>query len=122
MPLQPLAIWALSAGPNSWKVITVLEELGVPYKINLLLFADVKKPEFTAINPNGRVPAIQDPNAGGLILWESGAIVEYLIEKYDKQGKLSYVREEEMGLKWQTKQWLFFQASGQGPYFGQATW
>jgi glutathione S-transferase len=122
MPFQPLTIWTLSAGPNSWKVVTVLEELGLPYKIDLLIFADVKKPEFIAINPNGRVPAMKDPNSGGLILWESGAIVEYLIETYDKQGKISYVREEEMELKWQTRQWLAFQISGQGPYFGQATW
>lgn len=71
-----------------------------------------------AINPNGRLPAMKDPN-NGLILWESGAILEYLVDKYDKDGKLSLASDAE---KWQLKQYLHFQMSGQGPYFGQAVW
>ena len=51
---------------------------------------------FTAINPNGRVPAIVDPNTG-LTLWESGAIVEYLVETYDKEGKLTVPDTRENG-------------------------
>lgn len=65
-----------------------------------------------------RVPAIQDPNTN-LTLWESGAIVEYLVETYDKSNQLSYDTTPE---KFQLKQWLHFQVSGQGPYFGQAIW
>jgi glutathione S-transferase len=73
---------------------------------------------FVAVNPNGRVPAIEDPNTG-ITLWESGAIMEYLIETYDKGHKLSYPTAAE---RWHCKQWLAFQISGQGPYWGQAVW
>jgi glutathione S-transferase len=77
-----------------------------------------KSEEFTKLNPNGRVPAIHDPNTG-LTLWESGAIVEYLVETYDKENKLTYTSFPE---KYQLKQYLHFQMSGQGPYYGQLVW
>lgn len=73
---------------------------------------------FLLLIPKLSVPAIQDPNTG-MQLWESGAILEYLVDTYDKEGKLSYKDGPE---KYFAKQWLFFQASGQGPYFGQAAW
>ncbi|KAI0099779.1 glutathione S-transferase [Nemania sp. FL0031] len=81
-------------------------------------FEDVKKPPLTDINPNGRVPAIQDPNTN-LTLWESGAIINYLIEKYDTNNKISYPSFNEKHL---LNQWLMFQMSGQGPYWGTAGW
>jgi len=72
---------------------------------------------FRDINVNGRVPAIVDPNTG-LTLWESGAILEYLQETYDKENTF-----HASGLdKFLVKQWLHFQMSGQGPYFGQVVW
>ena len=52
-------------------------------------------------------------------LSQSGAIILYLIEQYDKEGKISYSKAPQKFLTWQ---WLMFQVSGQGPYFGQATW
>ena len=52
-------------------------------------------------------------------MWESGAIILYLIETYDKDAKLTYTTTPE---KFQLIQWLMFQVSGQGPYFGQAAW
>lgn len=73
-------------------------------------FADLKKEPFESINPNGRVPAIEDPNTG-LNLWESGAIIEYLLETYDKEHKLSYTKSPE---KFEQLEWLHFQMSGQG--------
>jgi len=79
---------------------------------------DLKKPPFEKININGRVPAIEDPNTG-VTLWESGAIIEYLVETYDKSNSLTYTSSPE---KYLAKQWLHFQTSGQGPYFGQAAW
>jgi len=88
--------------------------------------------------PTLSVPAIEDPNTG-ITLWESGAvralpasqakrnmtncygskIIEYLIERYDPSAKLSYTSSPE---KYYCKQFLYFQVSGQGPYFGQAVW
>ncbi|KAJ6107712.1 glutathione S-transferase [Penicillium sp. IBT 18751x] len=118
MSLQPIKIWGHWGGPNPWKVIMLLEELGLPYELELVEFADVKKPEYLEITPNGRLPTIKDPNTG-IILWESAAIILYLVEQYDKEGKLSYNQLPERYL---TQQWLAFQASGQGPYYGQATW
>ncbi|KAI1862688.1 uncharacterized protein JN550_010025 [Neoarthrinium moseri] len=81
-------------------------------------FDDVKKKPFTHINPNGRTPAIEDPNTG-LTLWESGAIIQYLIEKYDIDKTLTY---DTFAEKQHLNQWLQFQMSGQGPYYGVAAW
>lgn len=78
----------------------------------------MKVPPYSKICVNGRVPTIEDPNTG-VILWESGAIIEYLAETYDNQRRLSFDTTPE---KYLVKQWLYFQVSGQGPYFGQAAW
>ena len=72
--------------------------------------ADVKKEPYESKNPNGRVPAIEDPNTG-ITLFESGAIIEYLIDSYDKQHKLSYDKSPD---KYLCLAWLHFQTSGQG--------
>ncbi|KAI1823923.1 glutathione S-transferase [Xylaria intraflava] len=116
--LKPITFYG-EKGPNPVKVIIVAKELGVPYEVHQVDFADVKKPEYLAVNPNGRLPAMHDPNAG-LTLWESGAIVEYLVENYDKAHKFSY--PPGTNEHYLTKQWVYFQASGQGPYYGQAVW
>ncbi|KAJ5798425.1 glutathione S-transferase [Penicillium pulvis] len=118
MSPQPIKIWGHWGGPNPWKVIVLLEELDLPYNLELVEFSDVKKPEYLDVNPNGRLPTIEDPNTG-IVLWETAAIIPYLIEQYDKKGMLSYA---ELPEKYLCQQWLAFQASGQGPYFGQATW
>lgn len=73
-------------------------------------FNQVKEDKFVALNPNGKVPVIEDPNTGYSV-WESGAIVEYLLETYDKENKLSYTSTKE---KIDQKCWLHFQVSGQG--------
>ncbi|KAI0594970.1 URE2 protein [Biscogniauxia sp. FL1348] len=116
--LKPITLYGHQLAPNPWKVVIILEALGVPYKHVYINFAEVKKEPFVSVNPNGRVPAIEDPNTG-LTLWESGAIVEYLIDTYDKDKKLTYDSFPE---KYQIKQYLHFQMSGQGPYFGQRIW
>ncbi|KAL9029720.1 MAG: hypothetical protein Q9196_002071 [Gyalolechia fulgens] len=69
-------------------------------------------------NPPTLFTAIKDPN-GGVVLWESCPIIRYLIEKYHKKNTFSYDTVPE---KYLLDQWLFFQASGQGPYYGQAGW
>ncbi|KAI1400081.1 glutathione S-transferase [Hypoxylon fuscum] len=116
--MKPIRVWITPPGPNSWKVVVVLEELGVPYEFKVMGFADVKKKPFTDINPNGRVPAIEDPNTD-ITLWESGAIVQYIIEQYDVKKILTYDTLKE---KHQLNQWLQFQMSGQGPYYGVSAW
>ncbi|KAI0456311.1 glutathione S-transferase II [Xylaria acuta] len=115
---KPIRVWMAPPGPNPWKVVLVLEELQVPYEIKSIKFEHIKKKPFIDLNPNGRVPAIEDPNTD-LILWESGAIINYLVEQYDKSHVISYDTIKEKHL---CNQWLHFQMSGQGPYFGQAGW
>lgn len=97
----------------------VLEELNVPYEIKNIEFPEMKQPPYEKININGRVPAIEDPNTG-ITLWESGAIIEYLVETYDKEKNISFTAGTPD--YFHAKQWLHYQMSGQGPYFGQAVW
>src|SRR5476649_2422916 len=72
--------------PNGVKVSIMLEEIGLPYEVHLVDFNkdDQKTPEFLSLNPNGKIPAILDPDGPGgkpLGLFESGAILLYLAEK-----------------------------------------
>ncbi|KAI0670748.1 glutathione S-transferase [Trametes maxima] len=106
-------------GPNGWKVAIVLEELGLSYKSLYLDFSknEQKSPEHLKYNPNGRIPTLIDHENNDFAIWESNAIILYLVDKYDTEHKFSVENFEERA---QLLQWLFFQASGQGPYFGQA--
>ena len=75
--------------PNGVKVSIMLEEIGLPYEAHLVDFGkdDQKTPEFLSLNPNGKIPAILDPDGPGgrpLPLFESGAILQYLAEKTGK--------------------------------------
>lgn len=106
--MQPITIWGHWGAPNPWKVIIILKELALPYSVRLVELSDTKKPPLTTVNPNGRLPAIEDPNTG-VRLWESGAIVQYLIREYDRVGSISY---DGVPAKYETDQWLFFQVSG----------
>jgi GST-like protein len=104
--------------PNGVKVSIMLEEIGLPYEVHLVDFNkdDQKTPEFLALNPNGKIPAILDPDGPGgkpLGLFESGAILQYLAEK---TGKLL---PSDAARRWQTIQWVHFQMGGIGPMFGQ---
>lgn len=97
----------------------ILEELSLPYETIVVNKTALKQPPYEKICINGRAPAIEDPNTG-LTLWESGSIIEYLTEIYDKNNTISFALGSPESFH--AKQWLFFQASGQGPYFGQAVW
>ena len=104
--------------PNGVKVSIMLEEIGLPYEVHLVDFNkdDQKTPEFLSLNPNGKIPAILDPDGPGgkpLPLFESGAILQYLAEK---TGKLL---PQDAARRYQTIQWLHFQMGGIGPMFGQ---
>jgi GST-like protein len=105
--------------PNGRKVSILLEELGVPYKTHAI---DISKndqfaPSFVAINPNSKIPAIVDndgPNGKPFSVFESGAILIYLAEKFGK-----FLPKDARGRSI-TLQWLMFQMGGFGPMLGQA--
>ena len=104
--------------PNGVKVSIALEEIGMPYEPHLVDFNnnEQKTPEFLSLNPNGKIPAILDPNGPDgkpLALWESGAILGYLAGKTDKLIPLEPARMIE------TIQWVHFQVGSIGPMFGQ---
>src|SRR6185295_13222445 len=104
--------------PNGVKVSIMLEETGLPYEPHLVRFdaGDQKSPEFLALNPYGKIPAIIDPNGPGgkpLALFESGAILIYLA---DKSGRFLAPGS---AVRYETLQWLMFQMAGIGPMFGQ---
>jgi GST-like protein len=105
--------------PNGHKVHIALEELGLPYKVVPINIGKGEqfRPEFLAITPNHRIPAIVDPDGPGgkpLHLFESGAILIYLSEKTG--GKL--IPADPAG-RYACLQWLMFQMGGVGPMFGQ---
>lgn len=103
--------------PNGVKVSIALEEMGLPYEAHTVkISGDQHTPEFRNLNPNGKIPAIIDPNGpeGTLVtMWESGAILLYLAEK---TGQL--IPKNPPG-RFQTMQWLMFQMGGLGPMIGQ---
>jgi glutathione S-transferase len=105
--LKPIVIYG-KHGPNPPKVRMLAEEIGLPYDLKDIQFSDLKGAEFLAVNPNGRMPAIHDPNED-FTIWESGAILEYLIEKYDTERKVSFAPGSKEA--YLAKQWLFFQGT-----------
>ncbi|KAM5476048.1 Transcriptional regulator ure2 [Microsporum audouinii] len=117
--IKPLKLYGGIFPANPFKVALVLEELGLPYETEQVSVAERKQAPFTKINPNGRTPALYDPNTD-LKIWESGAIVSYLVDKYDKDHKIGFPRDSNE--YYLANQWLHFQMSGQGPYFGQYFW
>jgi GSH-dependent disulfide-bond oxidoreductase len=103
--------------PNGVKASIMLEETGLPYEAHYVSFDanDQATEEFRSLNPYGKIPALIDPNGPGgapLPLFESAAILIYLAEK---TGKLLPAGAE----RYETLQWLMFQAAGVGPMFGQ---
>ncbi|RAK95657.1 glutathione S-transferase tpcF [Aspergillus ibericus CBS 121593] len=117
-PIQPLTLYG-KGGPNPPRVAIILTGLALPYTTIPIPLSTVKQPPYTFINPNGRLPALHDPNTN-LTIWESGAIIQYLISRYDRTHTINF--PEGTNENYLTAQWMFFQASGQGPYYGQASW
>ncbi|KAH7324667.1 glutathione S-transferase, partial [Stachybotrys elegans] len=107
-------------GPNPWKVILVLAELDIAFKINWISYLDIKSEPYISLNANGRLPSMVDPNTN-ITLFESGAIIEYIVDLYDTQHKISYGADRPQD-KWLAHSWLMLQMSGQGPMFGQRMW
>lgn len=106
------------ATPNGRKVSVMLEELELPYRTHVvdITKSEQFKPDFLAINPNNKIPAIVDsdgPGARPLTVFESGAILIYLAEK---TGRLLPASGPE---RYDVLQWVMFQMGGVGPMFGQ---
>jgi len=104
--------------PNGVKVSIMLEETALPYEAHLVSFAEdeQKSAEFLSVNPNGKIPAIVDPDGPGgapLALFESGAILLYLAEKTGRFMPTDPIE------RWEAMQWLMFQVGGVGPMVGQ---
>ena len=101
--------------PNGRKITIMLEELGLEYAMHPIniMKDDQFRPEFLAISPNNKIPAIVDSD-NGLALFESGAIMMYLAEKTGK------FMPTEAKARWATIEWLMFQMGGVGPMMGQA--
>jgi len=105
--------------PNGWKISIMLEECGLPYEVRPV---DISKgeqftPQFLAISPNNRIPAIVDragPGGRPITVFESGAILQYLGRKTGK----FYPREERARVA--VEEWLYWQVGGLGPMAGQA--
>lgn len=114
---MPIEVWTWPT-PNGHKVHITLEELGLPYTVVPVNIGagEQFRPDFLAITPNHRIPAIVDPDGPGgkpLALFESGAILIYLAEK---TGRL--IPADPAG-RYTCLQWLMFQMGGVGPMFGQ---
>lgn len=112
-----IEVWSWPT-PNGHKVHIALEELGLPYRVVPVDIGagEQFRPEFLAITPNHRIPAIVDPDGPGgrpLALFESGAILIYLAEK---AGRLI---PADPAARLACLQWLMFQMGGVGPMFGQ---
>ena len=114
---KPIELWYWPT-PNGWKVSIALEEMGLPYEVKPVNIGAGEQfaPAFLAISPNGRMPAIVDPDGPGgdpLSIFESGAILQYLGNKSGRFYPAS-VRE-----RVEVDQWLFWQVGGLGPMAGQ---
>lgn len=104
--------------PNGVKAAIMLEETGLAYEAHRIdiMANESHDPAFLALNPNGKIPAIYDPDGPGgkpLALWESGAILIYLA---DKSGQLM---SADPATRYETIQWVMWQMGGVGPMFGQ---
>jgi len=104
--------------PNGIKIPIALEEMGVPYRIIRVDLSrdEQKSPAFLLLNPNGRIPVIVDTEAaeGPLSVFESGAILLYLAERFGRLIPINQVNRIRM------LEYLFLQVAGVGPTFGQA--
>ncbi|KAL4900036.1 hypothetical protein BDW74DRAFT_188746 [Aspergillus multicolor] len=123
--LKPLTLHAHATGPNPFKVAILLEALNLPYTVERWTFGDdsrgVKGANFLAINPNGRVPALEDPNTN-ITSWESMACLNYLLRVYDTSRRFSANPDAgQQGLV-EIDQWTSFLVSTLGPMLGQCNW
>ncbi|KAL2166893.1 hypothetical protein VTG60DRAFT_2032 [Thermothelomyces hinnuleus] len=89
--LRQLKLYSHKRGPNPWNVALILEELDIPYVSEYLEFDQTKIEPYVSLNPNGKLPTLEDPNRE-VVLFESGAIIEYLIDQCLPRGRLVATR------------------------------
>lgn len=117
-------------GPNPMKIGALLDELKLDYDVKGVDFGSddkdkgVKGENYIAICANGRTPTLVDHKNNDFTVWESGAILQYLVDKYDTEGKYAGKTVEE---KATVNQWLFFQVTGHSPvqgnlFYSQVYW
>ncbi len=114
---KPLELWYWPT-PNGWKISIALEEMGLPYEVKPVNIGAGEQftPEFLAISPNNRMPALVDPEGPDgkpLSIFESGAILQYLA---NKSGQFY---PTDIRARAEVDQWLFWQVGGLGPMAGQ---
>ena len=114
---RPIELWYWPT-PNGWKISIALEEMGLAYEMKPVNIGAGEQfaPGFQAISPNGRMPAIVDPDGPGgepIAIFESGAILQYLGAKSGR-----FYPSDPRG-KAEVDQWLFWQVGGLGPMLGQ---
>lgn len=114
---EPIELWYWPT-PNGWKVSIALEEMGLAYSVRPVNIGigEQFEPAFQAISPNGRMPAIVDPDGPGgqpISIFESGAILQYL---GNKSGRFY---PADIRVRAEVDQWLFWQVGGLGPMAGQ---
>jgi GST-like protein len=114
---QPTLTFYTANTPNGQKVSIYLQEAGLAYRqVDIALDkGEQRHPDYLAINPNGKIPALVD-HGEGITVFESGAILSYLSSQY---GPLHPTQRHE---QWQVQQWLHFQMGGIGPMLGQLWW
>eukprot|EP01112_Ceratiomyxa_fruticulosa_P007781 TRINITY_DN2020_c0_g1_i14.p2 TRINITY_DN2020_c0_g1~~TRINITY_DN2020_c0_g1_i14.p2 ORF type:complete len:182 (+),score=43.45 TRINITY_DN2020_c0_g1_i14:193-738(+) len=119
MSLTPFTLYTGGFSPNGNKITIACEELGLPYENKMidLMKGEQREEWYLAINPNGRIPSLIDHNRGDFKVFESGAILLYLCDHYDKEGKLC---PKDLDGRSEVTQWLMFQMAGVGPMQGQA--
>ena len=123
--LQPLTLHAHSTGISPFKIAIALELLSLPYEVRLWDFGDdpingVTSQSFRVINENGRVPALHDPNTG-VVSWESGVVMNYLLRNYDEDNVLGPRGPSEQD-RVDLEKWTLFLLTGLGPMMGQTVW
>jgi GST-like protein len=116
-PSRPIELYYWPT-PNGWKITIMLEELGVPYKVKYVNISKGEQftPEFLAISPNNRMPAIVDPDGAGgapISIFESAAILMYLGRKFGR----FYPQDDERA-RVAVEEWLAFQVANIGPVMG----
>lgn len=147
----PLELWGHWGAPNPFKVVTILEALRLPYNTHLLELSEVKQESYIKLNPNGRLPTLKDPNTDVtlfevcvqnvnrrliVMLTQSSLVLSYNTSstsmtrgeifpttRWSRNTKLSN------GLRFRSQVWILLfdvmsssRDTGQGPYYGQATW